>query len=964
MSVNKIFDEVYSISIKRLLRLPRKEINIDTIEKSISLALEFLNIKPDSFEKKEFDRCSKSLLAAFKTEIGNTSTISSNDDHEAWYDPNQKRPYWETHKEYLLEISKKPIDVVNEIDKSTNEVLGLLESPHREGAWDRRGLVVGNVQSGKTSNFIALINKAADAGYKFIVVLSGLTRDLRRQTHERLDDGFFGFNTEQFEYDNFSKSNILHLGKIREDKKISRPNTYTSSAMNGDLTKAKLRAAINTHTEDLTLLCLKKNKTSLQNLIRYVLSSPDVSKDIVVQDKPFTVISYKDNYKITKIDETEKYIKENTKRPNYPLIKNKPILVIDDEVDHASVDTGVGAIDENDEPNEEHDPKTINRLIRQLLNIYKKKSYIGYTATPFANVFIHPNEYTKDEGPGLFPKSFIHDLPEPNNYYGVSKLFSEESGDIDESFLENVDDHCLEPQDIECKEGWIPPKHYTDHEALTEGKDEHPHSLKRSIISFIVSCCIRNMRGQGNEHKSMLIHVSKYIRVNRQIKIQVINTIEKIRSILINPGTEEFETLKKEITKEIKSFNQEKNFNFDEIFSFNEGLKYVVSEISLNIKNLSGDSNDYLDYEQYKSTKDRGLQTIIIGGDRLSRGVTLEGLSTSYFLRSSKMYDTLMQMGRWFGYREGYQDLCKLFTTYEMIDWFYHIAEATEELKLQFKIMSEKKQTPKDFGLKVKSHPLLMVTSRVKMQHGVELKTSFIDHFGQTTTFDLNSLEHNNKTVDNFLATLKQPNEEKNISRFYGNENYSYCWNSVDAKKIKDFLNSYKIHEDSTLVKPYLYSEYINNLNKLDELTHWTVGLMGGGSTGVFKKICKKYEVNLLKRKRKKITNKNKYSIGVLTNPNHQMFDLNEIEIKEVLNNSTNKKDYGVRARQFRNAKNGLLLLYPILIDKGSQNVSDFTFGFALSFPSSSKTKLNENTISYKVNNVYFKQEYSSNVTG
>lgn len=295
MSVNKIFDEVYSISIKRLLRLPRKEINIDTIEKSISLALEFLNIKPDSFEKKEFDRCSKSLLAAFKTEIGNTSTISNNNDHEAWYDPNQKRAYWETHKEYLLEISKKPIDVVNEIDKSTNEVLGLLESPHREGAWDRRGLVVGNVQSGKTSNFIALINKAADAGYKFIVVLSGLTRDLRRQTHERLDDGFFGFNTEQFEYDNFSKSNILHLGKIREDKKISRPNTYTSSAMNGDLTKAKLRAAINTHTEDLTLLCLKKNKTSLQNLIRYVLSSPDVSKDIVVQDKPFTVISYKDN---------------------------------------------------------------------------------------------------------------------------------------------------------------------------------------------------------------------------------------------------------------------------------------------------------------------------------------------------------------------------------------------------------------------------------------------------------------------------------------------------------------------------------------------------------------------------------------------------------------------------------------------------------------------------------------------
>ena len=138
---------------------------------------------------------------------------------------------------------------------------------------------------------------------------------------------------------------------------------------------------------------------------------------------------------------------------------------------------------------------------------------------------------------------------------------------------------------------------------------------------------------------------------------------------------------------------------------------------------------------------------------------------------------------------------------------------------------------------------------------------------------------------------------------------------------------------------------------------------MGGGSTGVIKKICKKYEVNLLKRKRKKITQKNKYSIGVLTNPNHQMFDLKESEIKEVLKNSTNKKDYGVRARQYRSSKNGLLLLYPILIDKDVTNISNYTFGFAISFPSSSKTKSDENTVSYKVNNVYFKQEYSSNTS-
>lgn len=952
MADTKLFDDIYAISLKRLIRLNSK-IDEDVVQESIKKSLDFLGI--ENFD--ELNRCSEALLKAFKTKSGNSSTISNNHDHESWYDPSIKRTYWDSHKEWLLENSKKPIDVVNEIDKSTDEILGLLENPKRAGLWDRRGLVVGNVQSGKTSNFIALINKAADAGYKFIVVMSGLTKDLRRQTHERLDEGFFGFNTEQFEYDNFSSSNILSLGKIRQDK-VNRPNTYTSSAMNGDLSKAKLRAAINTHTDDLTLLCIKKNKTSIENLIRYVLSSPDVPSNIVVKDKPFSIKQFKENLIETNINELEKHNKEYDLSPDFPLIKNKPILVIDDEVDHASVDTGTGAIDENDQPNEEYDPKTINRLIRQLLNLYEKKSYIGYTATPFANVFIHPNEYTSEEGPGLFPKSFIHDLPEPNNYYGIGKLFSEDSGDVDESFLEIVDDHCDDPQDIDCYQGWIPPKHYTDHETLINGKDTHPHSLKRSIISFITSCSIRNMRGQINDHKSMLIHVSKYIRVNRQIKIQVINTVEKIKSILLNPGTEQFSTLRNEIEKELNNFQKKNEFNFDEMFNSEIGLKYVVSEISLNIKNLSGDSVDYLDYEQYKRSKDRGLQTIIIGGDRLSRGITLEGLSTSYFLRSTKMYDTLMQMGRWFGYREGYQDLCKLFTTHEMMDWFYFISEATEELKLQFRIMSEKNLTPQDFGLKVKSHPLLMITSRVKMQHGYSVTSSFVDHFGQTTSFDLNKIDHNKDVVSDFINNIGKPSESNLIKRAYGNEKNSYVWKNISSKDIINFLNKYEIHEDAKLVRPHFYGQYIKNLNSINELNEWTVGLMGSGSTNNFETICDQFEVNLLKRKAKKADFNNKYSIGVLTNPFHQMLDLNDDQIKEIIENSEDKKKFGIKARQYRDPKNGLLLLYPILKPNHKESNSKICFGFAISFPSKSKSKLNDNNVSYKVNNVYFNQEH------
>lgn len=943
MSDINLYDDVYAISLKRLIR-QNKKIDINLIKQSITMSLEFLNVK--NFN--EFNTCSEALLKAFNTKIGKSSTISNNDDHKNWYNPNQKRPYWDSHKEWLLEYSKKPVDVVSEIDKSSDEILGLLEDPNREGLWDRRGLVVGNVQSGKTSNFIALVNKAADAGYKFIVVISGTTKDLRRQTHERLDEGFFGFNTEQFEYDNFANSNILALGKIRQDK-VNRPNTYTSSAMNGDLSKTKLRAAINAHTKDLILLCIKKNKSSIESVIRYVLNSPEVPSNIIVKDNPFS------------IKQLEKDNKTNNLSPDFPIIKNKAILVIDDEVDHASIDTGIGAIDENDQPNEEYDPKTINRLIRQLLNLYEKKSYIGYTATPFANVFIHPNEYTAKEGLGLFPKSFIHDLPVPNNYYGINKIFSEESGDIDEGFLEIIEDHCDNYKDIDCKKGWMPPKHYTNHKVLLNGSNNHPHSLKRAIISFIISCCIRNFRGGINEHKSMLIHVSKYINVNQQIKIQVINTIDKIRSILLNPGTEEFDNLKKEIEYEIKNYSKKVEYNFNDLLNSNNGLKETASLISLNIKNLSGNSSDFLDYEQYKRSKNRGLQTIIIGGDRLSRGVTLEGLSTSYFLRSSKMYDTLMQMGRWFGYRQGYDDLCKLFTTSDMIDWFYHIAEATDELKLQFKIMSEQKLTPKDFGLKVKSHPLLMITSKVKMQHGYKIKSSFIDHFGQTTSFDLSKIDHNKKNVEKLLSSLGEPGEKGLIKRAYGNENNSFIWKNIESEKIINFLNKYEIHEDAKLVKPHFYSQYIKNLNSIGELTNWTIGLMGGGSTNIFINICEKYEVNLLKRKARKSNFHDKFSIGILTNPNHQLLDLSSKEIEKIINHSKDKKNYGINARKFRDPKNGLLLIYPLLNPNYNSDNLKIIFGFAISFPSKSNAQQDENKITYSVNNIYFNQEYLAN---
>jgi hypothetical protein len=793
----KLFDDIYSTTFKKLGYLDKAKLDKRFVKKAVENSLEFFSIPIDDFS--DFEECVDNLYKSFSITTNNSSTISNNENHIDWYQASSKRPYWESHKQWLLENDKKPVDVVASIDKSTDEIMSLLENPTRKDSWDRRGMVVGNVQSGKTSNFIALANKALDSGYKFIIILSGLTKDLRKQTHDRLDNGFFGFNTEYASI--MDSEHMLPLGKIRQEQKIKRPNTLTNSSLNGDLSTSILRGAINFQTDDAKLFCIKKNKTSLQNIISYILKDPNVSSEIEIDYS---------NFKFKKLSK----------------IKDQPILIIDDEVDHASVDTGMKALDEEDNPNEEYNPKTINRLIRMLLNMYDRKSYIGYTATPFANVFIHPKAKTKNEGEDLFPKSFIQDLPEPSNYYGIKKLFSKEGNDIEDSFLETIDDHCTDPGDIKCSKGWMPPKHLKLHEALFDGENKHSLSLRKAILNFIVSCSIRNLRGHLKQHKSMLIHVTKYILVNEQVKFQVIKTMDRLRSILLNPGTSEYDLLKEEVSKEIKEFSHKENYSFEDLMNFSEGIEDVIKDISLNIKNLSGNSGDTLDYETYKNKYNKGLQTIIIGGDRLSRGVTLEGLSVSYFLRASKMYDTLMQMGRWFGYRDDYEDLCKLFTTDDLIDWFYYIAEATEELKLQFRIMSEQNLTPRDFGLKVKSHPLLMVTSRVKMQHGYKIKSSFIDHFGQTTSFDLMKVDQNYKTAKKLFNKIGEPNESGLIKRAYGNESNSFVWKNIDSSNIINFLNSYEIHEDAKLVRPHFYAQYIKNLNLIDELNSWTIGLM------------------------------------------------------------------------------------------------------------------------------------------
>ena len=263
-----------------------------------------------------------------------------------------------------------------------------IEKPTREGAWDSRGLVVGSVQSGKTSNFIGLLNKAIDAGFKKIIILSGLNNNLRQQTQLRVDEGLLGYDTTAFK--NGLRDLKGPLARKRLLMNLKPIHSATNSKINGDFKLSAAEHFMNIHTDEPTVFVVKKNKSILESVIKYFLNAPTV-QGVSIEGKPLKIKS--------EFGDTNSFIKD------------KPILVIDDEVDSGSVDTGEQPIDGKGEFDADYDPKTINSLIRKILNIFEKKVYIGYTATPFANIFIHHEKKTTEEGLDLFPKDYIIDLP-------------------------------------------------------------------------------------------------------------------------------------------------------------------------------------------------------------------------------------------------------------------------------------------------------------------------------------------------------------------------------------------------------------------------------------------------------------------------------------------------------------------------------------------------------------------------
>lgn len=886
--------------------------------------------------------------------IGQDSTLSDKANHKDWLNAERKGDwrYWHRYREYLER--KMAESAVDALDVSTDNILGLLEDPKREGNWDRRGLVVGHVQSGKTGNYSGLICKAADAGYKIIIVLAGMHNNLRSQTQIRLEEGFLGYETP------FNEDvNLIGVGLIDGDIKTL-PNCATTRVNNGDFNSKVAQHYSLTPEQKPWLFVVKKNKSVLEHLLNWIKAKVADTTDSSTGKK---------------------------------FVSNFPLLVIDDEADNASVDTGEQLFDSEGNPDDEHQPKAINSRIRKILHSFSKSAYVGYTATPFANIFIHRKNATKDEGPDLFPEAFIINLAAPSNYVGPSKIFGFKSKEGRKNNLP-LDRQIKDTYDEDSQTGWMPPKHNKNHIPLVGGKDDIPSSLKEAILSFILACAERHLRGQGHDHSSMLIHVTRLNSVQECVYKQVDNFLTNVSRKIVRSIDHEaimeqlhalwdqdfFETTKKvsEVLDEIEppilsSWSQ-----------IAEVLPVVIPDIEVRI--INGTAKDALDYE---NKKDTGLKIIAIGGDKLARGLTLEGLCTSYFIRTTKMYDTLMQMGRWFGYRPGYIDLCRLYTTNDLIDWFGHISDASEELREEFDQMLESGGKPIDYGLKVQSHSVLMVTSPLKMRSAETLFLSYSGSLVQTVSLHKEPLilANNLKVTEKLISDSGKPFEKGPVRKrldLADKWDKSYLWKNVDSRTILDFLTTFKTHPKANRANSFVLADFIKLMNENNELLTWSVALFGEGRIS---KSPYNFGENITITSmpfRRDTKVEGSYSIGVLTDPMDEAIDMEFESWKKALDLTISKwkpdparnrltlpdRPSGKSIRDIKglgideipsNPHGGVLMLYPLSpFDESGNNIcADWDnpiMAFAISFPSSNS----ETKVEYKVDHLLWKEEYGS----
>lgn len=759
------------------------------------------------------------------------SVVSDPRKHEEWYDKwidknndNNGSYYWKRLENFLShELSRKygsknAGKIVRSIDEATLSIMEKLANPKRN-KFNYKGLVLGYVQSGKTANFTALIAKAADAGYKLIIVLAGIHNVLRRQTQVRLDRELTG------ERDIDGPENYIELpGAAKTWNRLTTAHNDFSTDNLGMFSNYCQR-------ETPTIAIVKKNVRVLERLINYCQEAPE------------------------------------------KLRQNMPVLIIDDEADQASVDGNANDPDS--------DPTTTNERIRSLLGLFPRKAYVGYTATPFANVLIDMSTEHATLEDDLYPRNFIVSLPEPEGYFGTAMIFQ---GDLSDRFVQVAEDEGNE---------------LIRHHEITE-------HLSQAVDQFMIACAIRNLRGDKMKPMSMLVHISHRIQVMTTIQEIIRKYVDSIKGRYNNPT---FSGKLKDQLKEIfniyiedsSAINSDLNLS-NEMPDWEETWNEFSNVFDiLQVMELNSSSDDTLDY-----TTGEEIKVIAVGGNQLSRGLTLEGLMISYYLRASQQYDTLLQMGRWFGYRQGYEDLTRVHTTNQIWGFFEHLALVEEELRSEIYRYEEEEKTPVQMAVAIRDHRNLNVTAPNKIGAARLKQTSYSGKSIQTIWLPLDQpeiLRANYNLGDSFIQKIDSQVGFTNVNNggvYLANE-------KIDGEFIlEEFLNKYNfVNRERTggrgLDEESLLSYIFRRLNDSNpELSKWSFAVVGNSSPTKQNPTVNYggLSINRIQRSRKHTSRG--FNIGVLTEPDHLTIDLDE----------------GI-SKNSRSSQNPLLLLY--LISKDSE---------------------------------------------
>jgi hypothetical protein len=530
----------------------------------------------------------------------------------------------------------------------------------------------------------------------------------------------------------------------------------------------------------------------------------------------------------------------------------------------------------------------------------------------------------------------------------------------------------------------MPYRHSTSHVPSSE----LPASLVEAMDAFLLACAARHLRGDGAAHCSMLVHVTRYNTVQDLVREQVNEHLRAVRQRLLR-GIDHADILarleqlwRSDFAPTTERVRQSQHGDQAGSIHAWDDVRSVLNEViaDIEVRTINGTAKDALDYADAT-----GLKVIAIGGDKLARGLTLEGLSVSYFLRASKMYDTLMQMGRWFGYRPGYLDLMRLYTTDELTEWFGHIADAAEELRDEFDLMFASGSTPREYGLKVQSHPVLMVTSRLKMRAARDLMLSFSGQLLETIVFHRapEILRSNLDATSRFLASAGSPIPIPERQRGGQRQAWSgFEWNDVPGELVVQFLAGFKTHRDAHKVNAALLASFVESMMKAGELTAWKVVLLGGGQGKTYVPMAN-VSVSSLQRKCEDANHTTRYTIGRLMSSRDEAIDLDEDSWNAALAytrsawradpaRSKSKEEpsapNGPAIRRIRgfgasgvapHRERGVLYLYPLdpsLSDCSWEGTPPLVIGFAVSFPSSESGL----KVEYRVNNILWQQEYGA----